>query len=70
VVLGAAANPHDARQIYAVDGKGTVWRSADGGQTWTGSATGDMPEDQANFQTALVLNPLRPTTLLGGRWAL
>jgi photosystem II stability/assembly factor-like uncharacterized protein len=63
-VQAVAANPHDARQVYAVDGDGVVWRSADGGHSWTGTATGDTPEDQANFQTALVLDPLHPATLL------
>jgi photosystem II stability/assembly factor-like uncharacterized protein len=63
-IQAVAANPHDARQVYAVDGDGVVWRSADGGHAWTGVATNDNPQLQANFQTALALNPLHPTTVL------
>jgi hypothetical protein len=61
-VQALAINPTTPTTLYAGTGDGGVFKSTDGGATWTANSTGLTNLDVQ----ALAINPTMPTTLYAG----
>ena len=65
-VTALAVDPVDSRIVYAATQKGEgVFKSRDGGQTWSPSGTG-LPKIPGNSVFCLAIDPRRPTILYAG----
>jgi len=60
IVYDVLIDPFDDRVIYAATLEYAVWRSSDGGETWTQAAAGMDPNEQ---MFALLADPNRPGVL-------
>ena len=60
-VFALAVNPADAQQVLVGTQSGTIYRSADGGQTWTA-----VRRDAGHPVNTLAFNPLKPGAVLAG----
>ncbi len=57
--IGIAVAPGDPRRVYALvqSKEGTVWRSDDGGDTWTRTSTSTLPEQRPFYFSHLAVDP-------------
>ncbi len=58
--VGVAVAPSDPRRVYAVvqSKQGTVWRSDDGGDSWTRVSSDSLPEQRPFYFSHLAVDPM------------
>ena len=64
--MGIAVAPSNPQVIYATSSTVKLWRSDDGGQTWTplSAPTGDLPSPTAASYPQIMVSPLNPQVVI------
>jgi photosystem II stability/assembly factor-like uncharacterized protein len=62
-VFGLAVDPGDGERVFAIDDSGNFYRSQDSGSHWV-SSPAPLKNFQSSTTNALLIDPLRPATML------